>query len=90
MQDIIERGFQSHPVVMKEVMEFQLENRVDSSQLEAMTADTKAFKVQLKEALTTVSKGERASGGLTDKLTKLTQELGNVKTELKKLQAKVG
>ena len=90
MQEIIDRGFQSHPVVMKEVMEFQLENRVDASQLEAINAEMKTLKTQMKELQAALSKSDKASSGSTDKVSKLNQELGNLKTEVKKIWAKLG
>ena len=90
MQEVIDKGFQSHPVVMKEVMEFQLENRVDSAQIEAVQAEMKQVKLQVKEMQATIAKFDRSGSSSMDKITKINQELGNLKTEVKKLQAKVG
>ena len=46
MQEVVDKGFQSHLVVVKEVMEFQLENRVDAAQIKAAQAEMKHVKAQ--------------------------------------------
>ena len=86
MQEIIERGFQSHPVVMKEIMEFQLENRVDASQLESLQGEIKTLKTQFKEVQAALAKTDKASSQVMDKMNKLSQELGNLRTEVNKLK----
>ena len=90
MQEVIDKGFQSHPVVMKEVMEFQLENRVDAAQIEAVQAEMKQVKTQVKEMQTALTKFDKTGSGSSEKITKMNQELGNLRTEVKKIQAKIG
>ena len=79
--EILTRGFQSHPVIMNEVMEFQLEHRVDASEISAI-------RLQVKEAADTSGKTSRAVSVLTDKMNEVKQEIGNVRTEIKKKQDK--
>ena len=86
MQEIIDRGFQSHPVIMKEIMEFQLENRVDASQIDAVHAEMKSLKAQFKEVQTGLAKVEKNGAAMSDKLNKLAQELGNLRTEVNKIK----
>ena len=83
---ITDRGFQSHPVIMKEIMEFQLENRVDASQIEAIHAEMKSLKAQFKEVQTGLAKVEKNGAAMSDKLNKLAQELGNLRTEVNKIK----
>ncbi len=79
--EILTRGFQSHPVIMNEVMEFQLEHRVDASEITAI-------RLQVKEVADTSGKTSRAVSALTAKMKEVKQEIGNVRTEIKKKQDK--
>ena len=83
-QEIIDKGFQSDPVIMKEIMDFQLEHRVDATQLEAVAGEVKAMKTLVKEATAAAQKAERATATLTERVNALKQDVGNAKTELKK------
>ena len=58
---MLKTGFQSHPVIMKEVMGFQLEHPVDESQLLPVSNQVDAMKVQLKEMTGLVVKTEKAN-----------------------------
>ena len=83
-QEIFSRGFQNHPVVMKEILEFQLEHRVDASQLVAMNKEMEATQHRAKEMNALVSKLEKANAMLSDKLAQANQAIGNLKAEVRK------
>ena len=87
-KDILDVGFSAHPIVIQEVMEFQLEHRVDASHLDAILKEVDALKGQLKDLTATLSKSEKANTALMDKMTKALKDVGNLKTELKKKQDK--
>ena len=89
-QEILEPSYQAHPVVSTEIMNFTLEHRVDASQLAAAEAEIKSLRNQTKEAGIAASKAEHATSGLGDKLGKINQDIGNLKTELKRKQDKGG
>ena len=52
---ILKIGIQSHPVTMKEIVEFGLEHRVDSSQLQTVRDEVDAMKKLTKEMAATVA-----------------------------------
>ena len=83
-QEIIDQGFQSHPAIMREVMEFQLENRVDLSQLEKINEEVKSIKTMVKDSAAAVQKTEKSFTSLSEKVAKVHQDVGNLKTEVKK------
>ena len=83
-REMLDTGFQSHPVIMKEVMEFQLEHRVDESQLLAVSKQVYTMKLQVKEMAALVTKTEKANAALTEKLNKANQAIGNLQTDVKK------
>lgn len=87
-QEIIDQGFQNSPVLMNEVLEFQLEHRVDASQLTSVVDEVKALKAQVKEAINSSTKAEKGVGAMTEKIAKLNQDLGNTKVEVKRLGTK--
>ncbi len=62
-EEILTQRFQSHPIIMKEVMEFQLEHRVDASQLKVVSDEVVAIKGLVKEMATTIAKLERNNAG---------------------------
>jgi hypothetical protein len=90
LKQILDTGVQSHPVVMKEILEFQLEHRVDASQLKAVEDLVDTVKAQVKECIASSAKADKATAALTEKITKITQEVGNLKTEIKKKEPKKG
>ena len=47
-RDILDMGFSAHPIIIQEVMEFQLEHRVDASHLTAILKEVEALKGQVK------------------------------------------
>ena len=73
---ILKIRIQSHPVTMKEIVEFGLEHRVDSSQLQTVRDEVDAMKRLTKDMAATVAKAERANLALTEKLNKAHQDLG--------------
>jgi hypothetical protein len=89
VKEILEKEVQSHPVVMKEIREFQLEHRVDSSQLSKLAEELKTAKNQFKEVTTAMGKADKQGDSLAEKVTKLGQDLGNLKTEVKRIATKV-
>ena len=82
-REILQGGFQSHPIIMKEVLEFQLEHRVDASQMRSLQEDVKLLRNQVKDLVAALAKQDKTSAGLSDKIHKTNQELGNVKAILK-------
>ena len=90
LKQILDTGVQSHPVVMKEILEFQLEHRVDASQLKAVEDLVDTVKAQVKQCIASSAKADKATAALTEKITKITQEVGNLKTEIKKKEPKKG
>ena len=88
--EFISVHFQSHPVIMKEVMQFQLEHRVDASQLTGLQTEVKALKSSLKEATDATTKAEAAAKLAKEAAAKANQECGNIRTELKKYERKKG
>ena len=61
MKQILDTGVQSHPVVMKEIIEFQLEHRMDASQLKTMEDLVDAVKTQVKECIASSTKADKVS-----------------------------
>jgi hypothetical protein len=86
--DILDAGFLAHPIIIQEVMEFQLEHRVDTSHLTPILNEVDALKGQVKDLRVALSKADKANTALTDKMSKALQDVGNLKTELKKKQDK--
>jgi hypothetical protein len=84
-KDNLDAGFSAHPVI---IQEFQLEHRVDASHLTPILKEVEALKGQVKDLTATPSKAEKTNAALADKMTKALQDMGNLKTELKKKQDK--
>ena len=74
MQDIIDKGFRSHPVIIREIQLFLLEQRVDRSQLLLVDKTSKEARDK--------------SGKLESLLEKTRQELGSLKAAVAKLPKK--
>ena len=89
LEDIIDKGIETHPALLQEVMNFQLGNRVDVSQLEVLEAEVKAMKALVKEASAAAAKADRAASTLTEKVNRNYQDVGNMKTEVKRLATAV-
>jgi hypothetical protein len=87
-RDILNVGFSAHPVIIQEVMEFQLEHRADVSHLTPILNKVEALKGQVKDLTAALSKADKANTALADKMTKALQDVGNLKTEMKKKQDK--
>jgi len=79
-EQFLKAGFQSHPVLSAEITEFQLEHRVDASQLSTMETELKALRVQVREAVAAAAKAERAAAASTEKAASVSQNLGNLKS----------
>ena len=77
MWDIIDNGFRTHPIVMREVQLFTLEHRVDAEQLEAVRALAKEARDLAKVA---DAKAEKFKA----ECVLLKQECGNLKAKLNK------
>ena len=58
-------------------MDFQLEYKVDATQLEAVAGDVKAMKTLVKEATATAQKAERATAALNERVNALKQDVGS-------------
>jgi septal ring factor EnvC (AmiA/AmiB activator) len=69
---------------MQEIMEFQLEHHVNSSQLDKINEELKAVKAMVKESTSAMQKVEKNIASLSEKLSKINQDIGNLKTEVKK------
>ena len=84
--EIIGKGFQSHPAILQEIMQFQLEHRVDASQLVDVSTIVDAMKTSVKTVTDKVARMERAASETSDKVKKTAQDLGNLRTEVSKLK----
>ena len=81
-EQFLKMVFQSHPVLSAEITEFQLEHRVDSSQLSSTEAEIKALKNQVRDALAAATKAEKAATTTAEKTATVSQGLGNLRTLL--------
>ena len=71
-----------------EITEFQLEHRVDSSQLASLEAEIKTLKTQVRDALAAATKAERAATNTAEKTATVSQGLGNLRTLVNSLKQK--
>ena len=89
MEDIMSKGIATHPALLREITEFQQEHRVDAAQLVSLENELKNTKTQLKDVLAALHKSEKQVQTLSDKLNKANQDIGNLRTDVKKLMGKV-
>ena len=59
-------------------------NKGNQSMLDDVTNDVKALRAQVKELTITVAKLEKANQGLVEKLNKTNQDVGNLRTDVKR------
>jgi hypothetical protein len=67
----------------KEIIRFQLEHRVDESQIKAVETLVEGLRTQVKECNAATAKGKKATASLSEKVTKNSQEIGNLKNQVK-------
>jgi hypothetical protein len=65
LKEILDVGMQCHPNIMKEIMQFQLEHRVDETQLKAVEALVDRLKMQVKECNAATVKAEKITATLS-------------------------
>jgi hypothetical protein len=83
LKEILDVGMECHPDIMKEIMRFQLEHRVDESQIKAVENLVEGIRKEVKECNAATVKCEKAMAALTEKVSKNSQEIGNLKNQVK-------
>jgi hypothetical protein len=67
LKEILDVGMECHPDIMKEIMRFQLEHRVDESQIKAVEALVEGMRAQVKECNAATVKCEKTTATLSEK-----------------------
>ena len=83
LKEIFDVGMECHPDVMKEVMRFQLEHRVDEAQIKAVESLVESVRKEVKECSAATVRCEKATSALSEKVSKNSQEIGNLKNQAK-------
>jgi hypothetical protein len=59
-RDILDAGFQAYPIIIQEVIEFQLEHRVDTTHLTELPVQIDSLKTQVKDLTLVLSGADKA------------------------------